>query len=488
MWIPTAISADQPMYRAIAGALERDVSEGRLAAGERLPTHRALARELGVNVMTITRAYAEASRRGLVSGEVGRGTFVRGGAPRPLVPLPAEESEGALVDLGFNLPAGNPELLDAERALGEVVAPRAAELMLSRGGIHGQRAHRAAGADWIRRSGLQADIDRTVVTGGAQHAMTIALGSICAPGDVVLTEELTYPGIRTLATVLHLRLEGVAIDADGIVPDALAAACRKFGPKVLYCTPTVQNPTGSSMSAKRREELADVVRARGLTVLEDDSNAFSASSGPDGGRPAPPLASYVPEASYYVTGLGKSVASGLRIGYLLAPALTGPTGIAVERMASNLSRLASVAGMTWTAAPLLAELAAHWIRSGAADAVVAWKRAEIARRRELFARIFPVPVWADPGSPMVWLELAGRWTSDELCHEARRHGVALGTSAAFRTGPGAPDGVRLCLATPTERTQLERALRILAGIVACSPGSRGLDRVPRVLRYAGPFG
>jgi DNA-binding transcriptional MocR family regulator len=148
--------------------------------------------------------------------------------------------------------------------------------------------------------------------------------------------------------------------------------------------------------------------------------------------------------------------------------------------------------MTWTSAPLVAELATRWIQDGSADASVAWKREEIARRRRLFERVFPADArdgtWADPGSPFVWLGRLGRWSSGELCTEARRHGVALVPASAFRAGPAAPDGLRLCLATPGDRTQLEKALRVLAGIAACAPGSRGLERVPRVPRYAGPFG
>ena len=500
MWIPTDIGAreqpeqapqqapDQPLYRAIANSLERAIADGSVAAGERLPTHRALARALGVNVMTITRAYAEAARRGLVSGEVGRGTFVRTSNARSLVPLPVEETDDACVDLGFNLPVSNRELLDTSTALREIAAAGADDFMQSPGALHGRRAHRAAGADWIRRSGLGADTDRTVVTSGAQHALTIALGSLCAPGDVVLTGELTYPGIRTLATVLHVRLEGVAMDADGLLPDALDAAGRKFNAKVAYLTPTIQNPTGSVMSRTRREELAVVCRRLGLTIIEDDANAFAC-----GKRPAPPLASFAPELSYYLTSLGKCVAPGLRVGYLLAPAIAGPTAIAVDRMASNMARLANVTGTTWTCASLMAELATRWIKGGTADAVVNWKREEIARRRDLFAgifpdRVFPDRLWAAPTSHILWLEVPRNWTSEELGREARRHGVALIPTSAFRTGAGAPDGVRLCLATPTERVQLEKALRILASILECAPGSLGLDRVPRVPPYAGPFG
>jgi len=182
-WCPQGLPEGTPLYVAIADALASDLADGRLRAGDRLPTHRALAANLGVNVMTVTRGYAEAARRGLVEGEVGRGTFVRaqGRSAREFLEAPGE---ARVVDFHFNLPAGDPSILDVEGTLAELSAEpgTAARLTFSGYAAAGLEEHREAGADWLARSGVDAAAERTLVTGGAQHAMTLACATLASPG------------------------------------------------------------------------------------------------------------------------------------------------------------------------------------------------------------------------------------------------------------------------------------------------------------------
>ncbi len=454
MWIPDVRKKPGPVYLSIADALERDVASGRIAPGERLPTHRELARRLEINVMTVTRAFAEAARRGLVEAEVGRGTFVRRREARGFLP-PAEER--AIVDFDFNLPHGDEELLDPAPVLVDVARGAGSSFVHADYSAKGLLAHRAAGAGWMRRSGLKADPERTILTGGAQHAMTVALATLAAPGDPILAEELTFPGMKALASLLHLKTIGVAMDDRGILPDALDEACRKTGARVLYTMPTLHNPTGIVMPAARRREVAAVARRRGLAVVEDDSYGFFRADAP------PPLAALLPERGYYLTSTSKSLAAGIRIGFLHAP-----EGDAVERLA------ATVAGLTWMAAPLMAEIAARWIAGGAADTMVAWKRREAAARRAIFdaavGRRGATP--SDPQSPHVWLPLPAPWRADGFVAEARRRGVAVTAAEAFVTGRGAaPHAVRVCLTTPPERGAVEKGVQSLARVLAGAPRS-----------------
>src|SRR5687768_11274351 len=248
-WTPRLPAETQPLYVALADAIADDAESGRLAPGTRLPTHRALAKTLGVDVTTVSRGYAEARRRGLVVGHVGRGTYVRGARP-----VTAARSIRALIDLTVNLP---PEPSDAcddamRRSLADLSRSPSLAALLVYAPLGGSEAHREAGVTWCGVRGISASVDRVLVCGGAQQAVNAILSAHCEPGDVVLTEALTYPGFLAATRALRLRVVGVALDRDGIVPDALVQACRAHRPKVLLTTPTLQNPTASIMPLARR--------------------------------------------------------------------------------------------------------------------------------------------------------------------------------------------------------------------------------------------
>ena len=457
-WTPSILDSQGPIYLAIADALGGDIETGRLKPGDRLPTHRDLARHLGVNVMTVSRAYAEASRRGLVEGEVGRGTFVRR-RERHATRIEVPRSAGPrLIDFHFNLPAGDPTILDATSILADLATSH--QPLLHAGYVTaGMPDHRVVGAEWIARAGADADPDRTIVCGGAQHAMTITFASLAGPGDLVLTEALTYPGIKALASVLGLRVQGLEMDSDGLLPDAFETACRRGSPKALYCMPTVHNPTGVVMSEDRRREVAAIARRYGVAIVEDDTYGYLCAD------PPPPLTRFAPELGYFLTGTSKNLTAGLRIGYLSAPAAEGSTAALLERIESN------VAALTWMAAPLMAEIASRWIRSGQADAMLAWKRREAVARRRLYTRVLGAyPTESYPGSSHVWLPLPRPWRGEDFVDQARRRGVGVTAAETFIAGrAAAPHAVRICLGTPPSRDEVEGGLNVLAEMLAGPP-------------------
>jgi DNA-binding transcriptional MocR family regulator len=452
IWAPDLRQRRGPRYLAIAEALAEDAGAGRLRAGARLPTHRELADRLEVTVGTVTRAYAEAARRGLVSGEVGRGTFVR--APVRLVPLPAGEPD--LVDLSANLPPSAPGQTEAgalARALGRLARRKDLARLLAYPPDGGIREHRAAGAEWVRRSGLTAPLERVLVSSGSQHGMTAVFAALFGAGDVVATEALTYPGMKTLAGLLSLRLQGLALDQEGLRPDALAAACRARRPKALYCVPTLQNPTTAVMAEARRQEIAAIAREHGVLIVEDDVHGRLLDRRPR------PLSTFAPEQSVYLTGTSKVLAPGLRVGFIVAP----------EALVPRIA--AAIRGTTWMAAPLMAEIAARWIEDGTAETILGRKRREAAARQRLAVQALNgAEVRTHPDAYHLWLPLPKPWRSESFVEAARRRGVAVTAAAAFAVGRGAaPDAVRVCLGAARDRGELERGLRVLAGLLAAAP-------------------
>jgi DNA-binding transcriptional MocR family regulator len=454
MWAPDLETHVGPRYLAIADAISKDLAEGRLMAGSRLPTHRDLADHLGVTVGTVSRGYAEAARRGLVSGEVGRGTFLKQRLPE-YPPLGTSTPGGGIVDLSLNYPPsglGAKHHLLFQQTLTGLARRDDLAPLLAYPPDGGSASHRQAGAAWIASAGLAASPEHVLVCSGSQHGLATVFATLLKPGEVILTEALTYPGMKAAASLLHLRLHGLTMDEQGLRPDAFESACRTTGAKVLYCVPTIHNPTARVMPEDRRREIATIARDNGVVIVEDDIHALLPEERPR------PIAFFAPETTYYLAGTSKMMAPGLRIAFVLAP----PSG--VERVAQ------SIRATTWAAAPLMAEIAATWIREGTAAAIVGERRQEAAARQRLAREILSsCEMEAHPSAHHLWLHLPEPWRSDSFTAAALRRGVKVTPSEAFVVGRGlAPHAVRVCLGGPSH-ADLERALRLLARTLAAGP-------------------
>ena len=432
-----------PIYQAIADAIGREIEAARLKPGGRLPTQRALARQLGVTLTTVTRAYAEAQRRGLLSGEVGRGTFVRPTA------FEIEGPEQGVLDLAVNALMPMPYTEELADRLAAVI-PRSAGARVFGYQPHlGARHNRAAGAAWIGWTGLDAPVDRIVVTAGGQHSLLLSLLTLASTGDELLVEEFSYPGISDLASHLGLRLHKLPLDHEGIRPDALSDACDKGKSVALYCVPTFQNPTAALMSERRRIEIAAIASEHGLTVIEDDVYGFLAPE-------VKPLSSYLPESQFfYINSTSKSIAPGIRIGYVLAPsAMIERLSIAVLRTLVN-------------APPAMAELATSLITDGCAGRIVEWKRKEFAARQEIATRVLSgLEVQTHPQSPHVWVKLPEPWRADAFISRARHRGILLTGAESFAVDHETDlQAIRIALGPPSTRAALEEGLNELVRMV-----------------------
>jgi DNA-binding transcriptional MocR family regulator len=449
-WTPQ-LGAGGPLYVEIARAIEADVLSGRLRPGDRLPPHRELADRIGVTVGTVSRGYAEAQKAGWISGEVGRGTFVL--ARQASVPGPGKDPE--LVDLSLNLPVDSP-IPDLDLALRALAADGGLEAALCYS-LRGTRKDREAGAAVLQRHGLGVDPEAVILCSGAQHGVGVILETIARPGDCILAESLTYPAFRSLAQARGLRLLPVALDEEGLLPDALDAACRAHRPKALYTIPTLHNPTCSTLSLERRHALVDLARRHDLLVIEDDLYRMLEPTAPA------PIASLAPERTLYVTSLSKSFAPGLRVGYLTGPPSLGPR---LEE---------AVWHSVLTPSSLTVALATRWILCGQFDTIAAAKREEARARQALAAQILPeVLVQTAPTAYHLWLS-TGASSAEAFALEAQARGVIVAPGTAFHLGPGSPPAaVRVSLSAARDRAELTAALERLRDLLV---GSR---------RMAGP--
>lgn len=450
-WRPAIPKGAGPLYLVIADALASDIQAGALVAGDRLPPQRALAEALDIDFTTVSRAYAEARRRGLVEGRVGQGTYVRAGRPNREAP----QISSGVVDMAMNLPPRFNEASLSTRlwaGIGELEAEGGMNLILRYQEAGGAAADRRAGVDWLgdRLPGLPEE--RLLICPGAQGAL-LALITILRKGDApVAVEALTYPGFRSLAEHLAIPLAPVAIDAEGLDPEAFESVCRAQRPRLLYCTPTLHNPTTATMSLGRREAVIAVARKHGVLIIEDD--AYGKLSG----STVPTLAALAPDIVYHIAGLSKCLSPALRVAYVAAPD---------DRAATRL--MGAIRATTSMASPLGAAIATHWIDSGLAEEAVAAIRHETEARRAIAVDLLGEHGLTSAQNAFhAWLPLANDWSRGEFSARLRSAGVGVVPSDAFALRQP-PEAVRLGLGAAPDRSLLLRSLETIADLVARSP-------------------
>lgn len=428
-------------YKELVDSLAAEIRAGRLPPGTRLPTHRQLAAQQGLALVTATRVYAELESMGLVSGETGRGTFVREALlPRDLG-IDQHAVAAGMVDLNFNYPSvpGQAELLRA--ALRQLAAAGDLEALL-RYQPHGGRPHeRATVARHLACRGLAVSAKQVAIVDGAQHGLATTVMALLRPGDVVATDALTYPGFKVLAEAQ--RLELLPIPAAGLGPDldALEALCKRRRVRAVYAMPTLHNPLGWVMSASRRRQLVAIARRHGLLIIEDAAYAFLAEDPPE------PLAALAPEATVYVSGLSKSVATGLRVGFAAAPAEWMPK---IER---------AIRATTWSTPGVMTAIACGWLEDGTVTRLEAEKRRDAKARQAIAAEVLAgLRCVRHPSSYFVWLRLAEEVRADRVATALMSAGISVSTADPFSVSPHVPHALRLALGS-VEPATLKAALR-----------------------------
>lgn len=442
-WIPTLSGGQGPLYLRIVEAIADDVASGRLVRGQQLPTHRGLAKALGIDLTTVTRAYGEARKRGLIDAQVGRGSFVSETTARA-----ADGPPRITIDLSMNIPPQPVEAnldLRIAQGLAAIRGDAGFSAFLSYARPGGSDAEREAGATWLSQRIASARADRLVVYPGTQAILFNILLTRTSPGDVVVTEAVTYPGLKAAAARLGVRLVGVAMDEEGVRPEALARACAAHRPKAVYLVPTQHNPTTATMTPARRQAVAEIIDRADTMLIEDDAY------GPLEPQ-AVPIANLIPERTYHAASLSKVIAPALRVAYLLAP-----DDAAEQAMRSALQATAQMS------ASLMVALVTEWMTSGVAEQIVRAIRHEAAGRQQLAARYLTgTRIAARPHGHHLWVPLPAQWRREDLILHLLRHGLAVVGGDAFAVSGDAPNGIRVSLGAARNRADLAQALQVLA--------------------------
>jgi DNA-binding transcriptional MocR family regulator len=436
-------------YKRLVKAIATDIESAALASGARLPPQREVAADLAISVQTVTNAYKELERQGLIRCEVGRGSFVAARVTETMSKYMLDTAEREVIDFSIARIVHTPEHDAMWRKVCATLATVEDQPWIRAfRPIAGFEHHRQAGAAWLATLGMPANPETLLVTNGAAHGIFLALASFVGPGDTVLCESLTDHGVIGSANVLGFTLKGLEIDEYGIRPEHFEEMCDSERISALVCTPTLNNPTVALMPDSRRRAIARIAERYGVYVIEDDVY---------GALPAKtqtPIASLIPELSFYCTSMTKSVLTGLRIGYL-----TMPRRLALR--AESVLRVSS-----WMATSPMAEVATRWIMDGTAQRLVQVQRERLGTRqamvREVLGRYL---LGSHPQALSAWLKVPDYWQADRVTRELRNREIAVTSPDPFLVrGAERPNAVRLCVGAEVADTTFKTALETIGEV------------------------
>ena len=415
-------------YKAVVDRYAQAIRSGQLPAGTRLPTHRTLAAGERLSLATATRVYRELEEMGLVSGETGRGTFVRDLSLPPGHGVDQQVVAADVVDLNFNYPS-LPEQGDALReALRQLAMAGDIDSHLRYQPHAGRLAEREIIARHLTCQHFTPDVENVLIVNGAQHGLAVTVMGLLRPGDVVAVDALTYSGFKVLAALYHLELAAIPCRPEGPDLQALHTLCQQRRVRAVYTMPTLHNPLGWVLNTGQRQALADLARQHDLLIIEDAAYARLVS------RPPPPVISYAPERTVYVTGFSKNIATGLRVGVVISPPRYRPE---IER---------AIRATTWNTPTLISSLICAWIEDGTVARFEMQKRQD-ARQRQQVARevLCGLPVVSHPDSYFVWLPLGEESRADRLANALMERRISVSTAEPFCVSATIPQALRIAL-------------------------------------------
>jgi DNA-binding transcriptional MocR family regulator len=434
-----------PLYRLLARSITAAVERGDLARGARLPSERSLAAAVDVSRGVVVAAYDELIVDGVVERRRGSGTFVAGS---PDVGLPpgregsalfgrlVEGPTTAVVDLSISVLRESRWLPDVSVSAADVADPAAD----SPWGLPALRDRVAHGLSVL---GLPTGPDQVVITTGAQQGISIAVGCWVRPGDVVVVEDPTYPGVLSALAAAGAVVRAVPVDRDGLVLADLEAALAER-PALVYLQSGPHSPTGGVLSRHRRSVIAGWLEERRIPLVEDVALESLDWSGT---APLPPLAAHIPEHPAAVVGsFSKQFWAGLRVGFVRAP---GPVAARLVRVKATHDLGSSTVGQAMALA--LLDHRSH-------GRALARRNTELARRATLLVDLLAaaIPAWrcaVPTGGLSLWVQLPAP-VAARFADAALRHGVAVATADGLSPTGRHRDRLRLTFALPEDDLRL----------------------------------
>nr|WP_315448895.1 PLP-dependent aminotransferase family protein [uncultured Pseudomonas sp.] len=435
-------------YKTLVDTFAADIRSGRLVPGTRLPTHRQLAVSEGLALVTASRVYAELEAMGLVSGETGRGTFVRETSLAPGQGIDQKDVAVGMIDLNFNYPSlpGQADLL--RTALRQLALSGDLESLLRYQPHAGRQHERASVARHLLARGVNVEAEQVLIVNGAQQGLAVTLMALLKPGDVIAADALTYSGFKVLAEALHLEVVAIAVNDHGPDLAALEKLCQTRPVRAVYSMPTLHNPLGWVMPLEQREQLVAIARRHDLTIIEDAAYAFLVEN------PPRTLIDMAPERTVYVSGLSKNIATGLRVGFIAAPA---PRVTALERI---------IRATTWNTPGVMTAIACGWLDDGTVTLLEEQKRHDAKARQALAAELLQgLTCIGHPFSYFLWLPLPEDVRADQIVVELMREQISVTTAEPFSVAPHVPHAIRLALGS-VDMAVLRQALITVRKVIA----------------------
>ena len=453
IWTPILDSA-LPKYLALAQAIEEAINEGELKPEDKLPPQRRLADAIKVTIGTISRAYSEAERRGLVTAKTGSGTYVR--TKNNINVVVDEMAQGMVgkIDMQAAFAPEGPQIKMLSRAMTSMAeSDQLLGNLLHYAPELGYSNHRNSFQQWLTTEPVALKGCDFLLTHGGQHAINVSINALCREGDIILTEDLVFPGILAAAQDKGVNVVSIAMDEQGIMPDKVLQACQRYKPRMIYLTPNSQNPCGTQLSIERRQALVDICCAHNVLILEDDVQFIASKDKPKS------MQELAPEQCIYLSSFSKRFSGAMRIGFLVAP-----------HAIYNKIRL-SLRASTWTNSPILIHWLCQWMDNGELAKLELWLAAEMSARQALAQQ--HLATWT-PNSQQtsfnLWLELPPGWLSHEFVAQAKEQGVLVRSADDYRVGQQIPSpAIRLCLSRPKTHVQLTEALIIIKTILEQGP-------------------
>lgn len=424
----------------IAEVIEQKIETGEFPPGSKLPTHRLLAGELGTTPATVAKAYKLLNDRGCLESFIGRGTFVRANSELDkAIQAPDEETNFNFSILQPCLEINVPALKNAYRQSAELLTPSVIGYVEH----SGHEVHRTAGVKWAKKYGLEgANSDNMLLTNGAQHALSLLVDTLTKPGDTILVERLTYPGILAIVNISDRHVIGVDLDEYGLCPEALVSAIDTHQAAMVIVIPSHQNPTGISMPESRKKEIARVINDKRVWLVEDDIYCFLDD------EPVPPIANFAPDYTFHISALSKAISPAMRCGYLKVP----------ENQITAFN--ANIRTSIWLASPINFIAATLLIESGDAFRLAAQQREVANERQEMVREIFTSIEFTASGYH-IWLPLPAHWQPDRFAMEAKNRGVIVTSGSYFCANNESTPHVRLSLMSIGNEARLRDGLNQL---------------------------